>query len=863
MAFIPPPTAPAETPANVLPPGWMLVPPPPPPKPGWRQDLRALALLALLALFHVSVNLYWLQADKHLILFDEAHHIQRSVAFHDALFPTEPEGMFARVLAALSLESPYPPLSHLAGAAVIRHFGGSPDAVALTGTFCLVLLLLGLYALARQGMTAHNAFLAALLASFTPMVYGYSRLIMPDTLCGALVVWALYGLVKSDLFRRTGWTVFFGAACGLALLAKQTAFVYLVLPAALALAWGLVRALLKRDAPAGGQAPIRWTAIAFNVVLCSVVIAAVCAWWYLRHLEYLYTWWSTQRPGLLQPGIGARLASLLPAAVESPETRIALDPALSLQGGAVAPAPAGETLPSLFEPYRLFWRRYMIYLVNEALFLPLALTALAGLPALFLKRNRSMLPVLLVAWPAGAYLLLTGMFALHSPRFLYGMAPAAALLAVYALDAIPRLRLRRALWGLLLVFLAVQFINSSIVALGPIRRLELPLLAGNSDVRLGGNTGLTVYKDRIYTGRYIIHPPDPRTPVTETLLAAMTEHEQQRQDPAIPDGAAAWYQVVSPVPAPLGVEFYARQLSLPPTPVAAEPGEGEKADLDEGEGKPDDQGQEEGESVPQEPSLEEAVLTPARSFAAVKGPSLKPEATQPELAETGYVIVYQPLKGPYIASLEESVSYFYAQGFNSLFHSGVEGDRPGMPGMVHVLARREYPQPEEIQDLFALYEMLDLDGKLYLLSDAERATLEARYADKVGRYTPIQALHNGVSLLGFHAEPTVPDWFMIRLVVHVTETPGKDLRVWMRAVVHEEDRASLFDVQREESVLCWDFTPELPATQWRPKQALVLSHSVMARALRYQVEIGLYASGEAERPDTPLTTEWIDFGALE
>jgi hypothetical protein len=70
------------------------------------------------------------------------------------------------------------------------------------------------------------------------------------------------------------------------------------------------------------------------------------------------------------------------------------------------------------------------------------------------------------------------------------------------------------------------------------------------------------------------------------------------------------------------------------------------------------------------------------------------------LAETGYVIVYQPLKGPYIASLEESVSYFYAQGFNSLFHSGVEGDRPGMPGMVHVLARREYPQPRGVQDLF-------------------------------------------------------------------------------------------------------------------------------------------------------------------
>lgn len=864
MAFIPP-SAPApsgEIPVNVLPPGWTIVPPPPPSsrKPGWRQDLRALVLLAFLALFHLSVNLYWLQADRHLILFDEAHHIQRSAAFHEALFPPEHAGLFARVFAALGVESPYPPLSHLAGAAVIEGFGDNPDDVALTGIFYLVLLLLGVYVLARQGMTPQNAFLAALVTSFTPLVYGYSRLVMPDTLCGALVVWALYGLVKTDWFRRIGWTVFFGVMVGLALLAKQTAFVYLVPPAMFALVVGLVRAVMKRNASDGKQASPRWTGVLFNGVLCFVAVAAVCSWWYLRHLDYLYTWWSTQRHGLLQPGIASRLAALLPATPAAPETRIALDPALSMYGGAPAHAPAGDGLPSLFEPYSLFWRRYLIHLVNNALFLPLAVTALAGVPALLLKRNRSRLPLVLITWLGGAYLLLTGLLFVNSPRFLYGVVPAAAILTVYALDAVPWLRMRRVLWGMLLAILLVQFINISVVALGPLKRLELPLLSEDTDVRLRGDTGLVVYKDRMLTGRYVIHPPEKRVPVTETMLTAMEEHERNRPVPAIPDGAAAWYQVVSPVPAPLGVDFYARRrppLTIPATVADAGQGEGETEDVTEGESEG------EGEAIAQEVPEGEFVSPPGRSFCAIKGASQVPEGTLPELAETSYVILYQPRQGDYIAALEKSVSFFSVADFESIFQDAIEGDIPGMPGLVHVLARREFPDLAEIQDIFDIYDMLDLDGKRYLLSDAERGELESRYADKVGRYTPIQMLKDGVELLGFHVRPSVPDWFRVRMLVHITETPAEDLRVWMRARVHEEDRAALFDVQREAPDLCWDFTPAPPAAEWEPKQALVFYRPVMARPLRYQVEIGLYAPEKEERPKTTITTEWIDFSALK
>jgi hypothetical protein len=817
-----------------MPAGWRLLPPetpkPPPVQTSRRPDIIGLLLLLQVIVFHSALNSYWLNVDRHLIRWDEAHHIQQAEAFHDALFPPEARGVLARLMAAVGIESPYPPLSHFLGAAAIHLFGDTPDGAALSGSFALALLLLGIYTLARQGMAPHNALLTAVVASLTPMIYGYSRMVMPDTLCGALVLWALFALLKSDFFRKTGWTLLFSLLCGLALLTKQTALIYLALPMALAWSAGMIKALVPEKAEGDATARRPWPKLLFNLGLCAIVVTAVCSWWYFSHLEYLYTWWSTHRGhdiSLFQPGIASRLAGALPKVTETPEARIAFDPAISGFFADTAPLSAASPDTRLLAPCRYFWKRYLIYLVNEVTFLPLALVALAGMPALLLKRNRTTLALLLLAWPLGAYLLLTGLFSLHSPRFLYGMAAAPAFLATFALDAVPFVRLRRLLWGIVLLLLTLQFLNLSLIPFGPAKRLELPVFAQEPEVKQRGNSGITFFKDIIRTGHYILQAPSGGKQVPELLLESMAAHESAHQEAPPAEGAAgtvAWYQEVSPVPSPLGLDFYTRRM---------------------------------------EAGLKKDGL---RRFAPVKAQSQTAEGTLPELAETVYVVLYQPLEGDYIAALEENMAFFLKQGFQNISALTIEEDNPAGPGYAHVLARKGLPDLEKTSNLFEVYNVLALDGKNYLLSDEERAALEKRYTRALERYTGNrQPMNDNTSLLELHVGKASDNWYLLRLIIHCKKayTEGNPLRIWMRAKVHEADRDKLFEPQKGLPDLVWDVDPEPPASRWKSNEALVFTRPVMARPLRYQVELGLYNPEIEEKPTSLIRTEWVDFRSIE
>jgi len=478
-------------------------------------------------------------------------------------------------------------------------------------------------------------------------------------------------------------------------------------------------------------------------------------------------------------------------------------------------------------PYHRFWKRYLIYLVNEVTFLPLALVALAGVPALLLKRNRTALALFLLSWPLGTYLLLTGLFSLHSPRFLYGMAAAPAFLATLALDAVPFVRLRRLLWGILLLFLTLQFLNLSLIPFGPAKRLELPVLSHEPEVKQRGNSGMTLYKDTIRTGHYILQAPSGGKQVPELLLKSMADHESTRQEAPPAEGAAgavAWYQEVSPVPSPLGLDFYTRRM---------------------------------------EASLKKDGL---RHFAPVKAQSRAAEGTLPELAETAYIVLYQPLEGDYIAALEKNMAFFLEQGFENISALKVEDNNPAGPGYAHVLAQKGLPNLEKTSNLFEMYKVLALDGKNYLLSDKERAALEKRYTRALERYTGNrQPMNDNTSLLELNVGKASDNWYLLRLVIHCKKTPseGNTLRIWMRAKVHEADRDGLFEPQKGLPELVWDVDPKPPASRWKTNEALIFTRPVMARPLRYQVELGLYNPEIEEKPTALIRTEWVDFRSIE
>ena len=973
-------SAPSPQPPQTQP--WASQGPPPPAPPqqstqamsDGANDAEGLALLAVTIIIHILLNVYWLYADNHLIHLDEAHHINRAVAYYEALFPLEQASLFERGVAALGVESPYPPLTHLVGAAFIRVLGYSTNTVAFSGSLFLALFLLGVYCFARRGMSGRNAFLAAFVAGFMPIIFGGARYFMPDLLLAALIAWAMYALLKSDRFRQTGWVTCFALFSGLALLTKQTAVVYLFWPALFVLLWGAWSAVYPKKGPGTPLRRTRAAQLVFNIVLAVCIVLGVCSWWYTRHVEYTYTWWSTQRggeTGLLQPGIAARIQFAVPEAMEGAESRIYLDPAISrlhepeepvagvtdsndvnadvppepeettaedaetnavdaenetslsddanedaLEDAAALLAPleavfeaaaedndtppepadngapengaeasetsegeeetpeavsqemaplqpfdleedavnaaagaasqepennskpeptaaetAEETEPvtasdeaSLLAPLQRDWHVYLFYMVNEAVFFPLALGAFGGLFALLRRRNRNRMTVMLLIWLGGAYVLLTGMFTVRSPQLLYPLMPPVAVLCALALDAVARYRLRRALWVLLVLFFAVHYINLTFFSYGPLKRLELPVYRTHPVVTARGNRGVTVYKDRVNLGHYTLHPPERGEVITEAVFERMLEYEHNRETL---DGPVAWYQVVAERPAHLSMDFYARQYRPAPNPL--------------------------------QPHVDEDSVTPRRPFASVKWESRTPEDTLPELAETAYVVLKRDLEGDYGAGLESWAMFLKPHGFESIFNRRFAGYGKATPGYVHVMARKDIPAPDEVTDIFELYELLDRDGKHWLLTDAEREQAEKRYAQLIEAYSRVRPLNDTVNLLGFHVKKAADNWHVLRFVVQARETIEEDAVIWLRARVHEDDREALHDVHAAQETLAWHFTPTPATSTWKPNQALVLTRPVMAAPARYRFQIGIVPPDQTERPETVVETDWVDF----
>ncbi len=643
---------------------------------------------------------------------------------------------------------------------------------------------------------------------------------MPDTLLCALTAWALFALVKTDRFRRTGWVATFGILTGLALLTSQSAFIYLLPSVLFIIGWGGIRALRPAKGAPSGATSKELSRILLHAVMCVCIIVGACSWWYVRHVEYLHVWWSTQRggdTGILQPGIGTHLDAIMPEVTASPGTRILLDPYIAVSPKASQTARQRVNNEPLTAPFERYWDVYPLYLLNDIAFLPLLVVAAAGLLAMPLKRNRVVLTPLMLVWLLGAWLLLTGLFTLRSPRFLYAAAPPLAFFTVLALDAIGRKRLRRAAWCLLLFLLTITFVNLSFFSLGPARRVELPLLRAHAAVVERSNRGLTVYKDHIDAGHYQLHTPYRTPTIAEEVLSSMAAYEQRR---AQPEGAAAWYQIVASAPAHLGLMFHARHLM----PTAAES------------------------------------ASPGRPFAPVKWESPHPEDTLPELAQAEYVVLKPDMTGDYIGRLETWASFFMPHGFESILNVNFAGYGRATPGCVHVMARKEVPPLDQVRDLFDLYDLLDRDGQNWLLTDEERMEAEQRYAQQVQQYNNAQPMGGGAALLGFHVRQQAEDWFTLRLIVHALEPRQLPLRVWLRATPHLDDRPRLLEPQQMRPELIWDFDPNPSTEQWQRNQALVLSRPVMSRPLRYKLDIGLFNPERQDRPDTVVQTEWVAFG---
>lgn len=186
------------------------------------------AALSLLILLTTLAHLHWVSVNVVLVGRDSAGHLEKSLQTADALAQGGLSGLFQ----ALTLDNYRPPALYLLTQPSYAIWGVSMDSAQYPNIALFAVILCLTFLLARPVVGDWGAVGAVALLSLLPMATAMTRLYyMENSLTAPLLV-AFYALLRSQQFRRRGWSIVFGAALGLALLAKWTAPIYLASPVA-------------------------------------------------------------------------------------------------------------------------------------------------------------------------------------------------------------------------------------------------------------------------------------------------------------------------------------------------------------------------------------------------------------------------------------------------------------------------------------------------------------------------------------------------------------------------------------------------------------------------------------------------------
>jgi hypothetical protein len=190
---------------------------------------REWAIVAGLLAVLFGVASTWLTIDRHPPEWDYANHLERVVTCADDLA----QGAVAKMLERSSF---YPPLVPCTAALAYRLWPtdeASAEAV--------ILLFLGLgtvatYLLGRRFGGGAAGIVAAIVFGTAPFVVYISVRFQLDLPLAAMVALTVEALLRTDGFRRSGWSLGAGIIIGLGMLVKPPFAVYVLVPSILVIA---------------------------------------------------------------------------------------------------------------------------------------------------------------------------------------------------------------------------------------------------------------------------------------------------------------------------------------------------------------------------------------------------------------------------------------------------------------------------------------------------------------------------------------------------------------------------------------------------------------------------------------------------
>ncbi|MBN2121099.1 MAG: glycosyltransferase family 39 protein [Candidatus Omnitrophica bacterium] len=188
---------------------------------------RVYILIAIITLFYLINNFFWLKANTYPSGPDEAAHLNIALTFFKSI-----SGNLANILFSFSSGEggQWPPLFYISSAIWSLFTGTSYVALVMVNIVYLLILLFSVYFIGRKIFDSPTAMLAVVFISLYPSVFRYSRFFGIDFALTALVCLSVCFLLYTERFKSRKFSVLFGFSLGLGMLTKLVFILFLIGP---------------------------------------------------------------------------------------------------------------------------------------------------------------------------------------------------------------------------------------------------------------------------------------------------------------------------------------------------------------------------------------------------------------------------------------------------------------------------------------------------------------------------------------------------------------------------------------------------------------------------------------------------------
>ena len=241
---------------------------------------KYIIILIFIIIFHAILNYAILSIDNTYMVYDESNAHMFSLRIFN-LVKSNPINLFYYFM---NDQSTYPPLMHLASTPYYILFSASQDIAAFSNITFFIILIFSIYGIGKNLFNDKIGILSALIVSFFPAIFAFSRVYMVDFPLASIVTLSWHLLLKTEKFTDTKYSLLFGLSAGLGMLAKFTYFIYVLPYFIFLLPW--IPSFFKQSPNQLNSKQKK--ARLFNLTLALIVCLSISSFWYFFNLKRIF-----------------------------------------------------------------------------------------------------------------------------------------------------------------------------------------------------------------------------------------------------------------------------------------------------------------------------------------------------------------------------------------------------------------------------------------------------------------------------------------------------------------------------------------------------------------------------------------------